>query len=163
MLVKFAFFLKSRLLFNVFYCFCMFVNEQFAYLKCTYLNKGKVLQCAIYVILFPIWKWMYWQIFISELVYLLKWFDGNGVISIIFCYSLYSKTIWLQGLNFSCITVNVRDGLNSEWEAATTKYIGVNKLREVLIEIASFDGNKAGCSIHSHLLAWVTKINVLII
>ena len=86
-----------------------------------------------------------------------------GAISIIFYYSLYSKTIWLQGLNFSCITVNVCVGLNSEWEAATAKYVGVNKLREILIEIASFDGNKAGCSIHSHLLAWVTEINVIII
>ena len=28
--VKFVFFLKSRLIFNVFYCFCMFVNKDFA-------------------------------------------------------------------------------------------------------------------------------------
>ena len=28
--VKLAFFLKSRLLFNIFYCFCMFVNKHFA-------------------------------------------------------------------------------------------------------------------------------------
>ena len=28
--VKFAFFLKSRLIFNIFFCFCMFVNKHFA-------------------------------------------------------------------------------------------------------------------------------------
>ena len=28
-LVKFVFFLKIRLLFKVFYCFCMFVNKHF--------------------------------------------------------------------------------------------------------------------------------------
>ena len=67
------------------------------------------------------------------------------------------------GLNFSCITVNVCVGLNSEWKAATAKYVGVNKLRETLIEIALFDGNKSGCFVHSHLLAWVTEINILII
>ena len=36
--VKFLFFLKSRLLFNVLYGFCMFVNRYFIYLKCTYLE-----------------------------------------------------------------------------------------------------------------------------
>ena len=40
----------------------MFVNKQVAYLKCIYLEKGKVLQCAIYVILFFIWRRMYWKI-----------------------------------------------------------------------------------------------------
>ena len=61
-------------------------------------------------------------------------------------------------------TVNVCVGLNSEWEAATPKYVGVNKLIwEILIEIAPFDTNRAVCSIHSHLLAWVAEINVLII
>ena len=33
--VKFVFFLKSRLLFNVFYCFCMFVNKLFQSLRVT--------------------------------------------------------------------------------------------------------------------------------
>ena len=28
--VEFVFFLKSRLIFNIFYCFCMFVNKHFA-------------------------------------------------------------------------------------------------------------------------------------
>ena len=70
----------------------------------------------------------------------------------------------VQGLNFSCITVNVRVGLSSEQEAATAKYVEVNKLiRKILIEIAPFHGSRAGCSIHSRLLAWVAKINVLII
>ena len=36
--LKFVFFLKSRLLFNVLYCFCMFVNKHFANLKCSYEN-----------------------------------------------------------------------------------------------------------------------------
>ena len=31
--MKFAFFLKIRLLFNIFYCFCMFVNKHFIYLS----------------------------------------------------------------------------------------------------------------------------------
>ena len=39
--VKFTYFLKSRLLFNILYCFCMFVNKHFAYLWCTYLKKWK--------------------------------------------------------------------------------------------------------------------------
>ena len=40
--VKFVFLLKSRLLFNAFYCFCMFVNKHFAYLRCAYLKGWKV-------------------------------------------------------------------------------------------------------------------------
>ena len=81
-----------------------------------------------------------------------------GAISVIFYYSLYAKTMWLQGLNFSSITLNVCVALNSQWEAAIAKYVG-----EMLIKIAPFDSNRAGCSIHSYFLAWVTKINVLII
>ena len=34
---------------------------------------------------------------------------------------------FIPKLNFSCITVNVRVGLSSEWEAATSKYVGINK------------------------------------
>ena len=54
--------------------------------------------------------------------------------------SLYSKTIWLQELNFLCITVNFCVGLSSEREAASTaKHVGLNELiREILIEIAPF-------------------------
>ena len=37
--MKFVFFLKSRLLFNIFYCFCMFVKKHFIYLGCVYLKK----------------------------------------------------------------------------------------------------------------------------
>ena len=33
--VRFVFFLKSRLLFNIFYCFCMFVSKHFRYLGCS--------------------------------------------------------------------------------------------------------------------------------
>ena len=36
-LLKFVFFLKRRVLFNVFYLLCMFVIKHFAYLKCAYL------------------------------------------------------------------------------------------------------------------------------
>ena len=68
--IRFVFFFKSRLLFNVSYCFCMFVNKHFAYWKCTYLKKWKVLSCAICVIVCFIWRWMYCKIFISALVYL---------------------------------------------------------------------------------------------
>ena len=35
--VKIAFLLKSTLLFNMFYCFSMFVNKHFMYLGCVYL------------------------------------------------------------------------------------------------------------------------------
>ena len=47
--VKFVFFLKGRLLFNVRYCVRMFVNKHFAYLKCPYLKKWKVLWCGIWI------------------------------------------------------------------------------------------------------------------
>ena len=40
--VTFEFFLKSRLLFNIFYCFCMFVNKHFIYLECII---SKIKQC----------------------------------------------------------------------------------------------------------------------
>ena len=39
--VKFVFSLKSRLLFNVFYFFCMFVNKHSRYVKCTYLKRER--------------------------------------------------------------------------------------------------------------------------
>ena len=35
----FLFFLKIRLLFNIFYCFCVFVNKYFIYLGCVYFKK----------------------------------------------------------------------------------------------------------------------------
>ena len=63
----------------------------------------------------------------------------NDLIDDHFFLSLYSKTIWLERLNFSNIAVNVCVGLSSERETATAKYVGVNKLiREILIEIAPF-------------------------
>ena len=31
-------FLKNRLVFNIFYCFCMFVKKQFIYIGCTFLH-----------------------------------------------------------------------------------------------------------------------------
>ena len=37
--LKVCFFLKSRLLFNIFYCFCMFINKHFIYLGSVYLKK----------------------------------------------------------------------------------------------------------------------------
>ena len=36
---KFVNFLKSRLIFNIFYCLRMFVNKPFKYLTCAYLKK----------------------------------------------------------------------------------------------------------------------------
>ena len=68
--VNSVFFLKSRLIFNVFYCFCMFVNKHFAYLYCAYLKRWKVLKCTICVVLIFIWRWMHCKIFMSALVYL---------------------------------------------------------------------------------------------
>ena len=84
---------------------------------------------------------------ISKVVlFALKWFDGNSPISPglfgLFFISLYSKTIQLKGINFSCITVNVHVGLSSEIETATAKYVGVNKLiREILIKNSSISQN----------------------
>ena len=37
--VKFANVLKSTLIFNIFYCFLMFVNKLFTHLTCAYLKK----------------------------------------------------------------------------------------------------------------------------
>ena len=37
--MKFVNFLKSRTIFNIFYCFWMFVNKLFTYLRCAYLRK----------------------------------------------------------------------------------------------------------------------------
>ena len=34
--------LKCRLLFNLFYCFCMFVIKHFTYLKCAYIKERKL-------------------------------------------------------------------------------------------------------------------------
>ena len=43
--------LKSRLIFNMFYCFWIFVNKLFTYLTCAYLKKKKVFSCKIFNIL----------------------------------------------------------------------------------------------------------------
>ena len=43
--VNFEYFFKSRLIFNVFHCFYMFVNKHFAYLKWAYLKKW--MKCVI--------------------------------------------------------------------------------------------------------------------
>ena len=51
-----------------------------------------------------------------------------GAISIMFYQHLFQNHM-TSGLNFfTCITVNVRVGLSSEREAATAKYVRVNKL-----------------------------------
>ena len=39
--VKFVDFIKSRLIFNIFYCFGMFVNKFFTYLTCAYLKSKR--------------------------------------------------------------------------------------------------------------------------
>ena len=57
--LRFVHFLKSRLIFNIIYCFLMFVNKLFMYLTCANLQH----------IIF-IWKRRYWQIFRSALAYL---------------------------------------------------------------------------------------------
>ena len=51
---KFVFFLKSRLLFNIFYCFCIFVNKHFIYLAahnstCKYCYNAKLSADYFYV------------------------------------------------------------------------------------------------------------------
>ena len=38
---------KSRLIFNIIYCFWMFVNKLFAYLVCAYLKKQKMFYSEI--------------------------------------------------------------------------------------------------------------------
>ena len=50
--------------------FTSLIFRNFACLMCAYLKKGKVLQCAICVILFFIWKRLYCKIFLTALVYL---------------------------------------------------------------------------------------------
>ena len=42
-------FLKSRLIFNIFYCFWMFANELFTYLTCAYLKKGALMWNLQYI------------------------------------------------------------------------------------------------------------------
>ena len=45
--------LKSRLLFNMLYCFYMFVNKHFTYLKCVYLKNWSVIMqiyCKIFIL-----------------------------------------------------------------------------------------------------------------
>ena len=62
-------FLKSRLIFNVLYCFWMFINKLFTYLTCSYLKRVKgVLKWNLEHTIF-IWSQRYWQIFRSALVY----------------------------------------------------------------------------------------------
>ena len=46
--VKFVNFLKSRLIFNIFCCFWMFVNKLFTYLTCTYLKTFNVKSSTYY-------------------------------------------------------------------------------------------------------------------
>ena len=65
--VKFVNCFKSRLLFNVFYCFWMFVSKLFIYLACAYLRVKGVLMWNLQHIIF-IWRRRYWQIFKSALV-----------------------------------------------------------------------------------------------
>ena len=49
--MKFVFFLKSRLTFNIFYCFCMFVNKHFIYLRCVYsISKSKTVLGIIHLV-----------------------------------------------------------------------------------------------------------------
>ena len=50
--VKFVFFLKVRLLFNIFYCFSMFGNKHFINPGCVYLKKLAELQWETFGILF---------------------------------------------------------------------------------------------------------------
>ena len=63
--VHFVFFWKGRLLFNVFYWFCISVNKHLAYLRCAYLKGWKVLWCPTCVMLVFIWRRMYCKNFIS--------------------------------------------------------------------------------------------------
>ena len=44
--MKFEIFSKSRLLFNIFYCYCLFVNKHFIYLGCIFhKNCYNATQC----------------------------------------------------------------------------------------------------------------------
>ena len=68
--MKFVNFLKRRLIFNICYCFWIFVNKRFTYLTCAYLRKWKViLMWNLQHIIF-IWRERNWEIFKSASVYL---------------------------------------------------------------------------------------------
>ena len=63
--VRIVLFTKSRLLFNVFYRFCMFVNKYFAYLKRACLKNWKVLYEQ-----FEWYCFLYGDEFIAEFLYM---------------------------------------------------------------------------------------------
>ena len=50
--MKFVHFLKNRLIFNIFYCFGLFVNKLSTCHTCAFLKKYKVFLCEIFNILF---------------------------------------------------------------------------------------------------------------
>ena len=102
--VKFVFFLKSRLLFNVFYCFCMFVNKHFTYLRCANLKAWKVLKCAICVLLFFMLRRIF-HICISVPLtcYWMSRFNFCPIHHKIFSYQQSTKTIIPFQLNKSMI------------------------------------------------------------
>ena len=66
--MKFVKFLKNWLIFNIFYCFWMFVNKLFTYITCAYLKKKGILTWNLQYIDF-IWRQRYWKSFKSALVY----------------------------------------------------------------------------------------------
>ena len=68
---KFVFFLKSRLLFSVFYYyFCMFCKQTFRIFKVRISKKVEGVIMRNLRVTFFIWRQMYCKIFISALVYL---------------------------------------------------------------------------------------------
>ena len=67
--VKFANLLKNRPVFNIFYCFWMFMNKLFTYHVGISQKVKSVLMWNLQDIFF-IWRRRYWQIFKSALVYL---------------------------------------------------------------------------------------------
>ena len=66
-----------------------------------------------------------------------------------FFVSLYSKTIWIQGLNFSCVTVIVRVSLSSDRETATAKLCRSKKTYQ-----RNFDQNS---SVSRYNFLWLNR------
>ena len=68
--VEFVNLFKIRLIFIAFYCFRMFLNKPFTYLTCAYLKTCRKRCFNGKSLTYIMWRWIYWWIFKSALVYL---------------------------------------------------------------------------------------------
>ena len=123
--VNFAHFLKSRLIFISFYCFGMFVNKLFTYLKYPHISKRRK-RCSVKPSAYYfLWRPRYWQIFKSALVFL--WYQGSNLWIIIFGLEWLSKAesyLAMDVMNISNLKVNL---FSLTWRLVLTmKYAYVN-------------------------------------